>query len=340
VNSLKFTWIIGLICSFLTLSSLHDYSYQDDFVTLSSDQLEKPDLSNEEEKEWIFSYKQQPILKMKGSDLSLPFYDFPLIDPVKLEKAAEQLDQAIRRDAVNAALDDHGQIISEQAGVELNKRAFFDQFQLSFYEKGVSNLEVPVRTVYPRVDSELLESIRTKMVGHYVTYFNSGNKQRSNNILLAAQAINNYVVFPGEVFSFNKTVGKRTKAKGYQIAPIIVRGEMSEDIGGGICQVSSTLFNAVDRSGLKILERFSHSKRVPYVPPGRDATVSWYGPDFSFKNTYNQPILLRTKVTSGMVIVFVFSSEDINVKKNQVPSADAKLPPETELKSVHNNRLP
>ena len=111
-----------------------------------------------------------------------------------------------------------------------------------------------------------------------------------------------------------------------------MKGELSEGIGGGICQVSSTLFNAVDRSGLRILQRYSHSKRVPYVPPGRDATVSWYGPDFSFKNEYNQPILIRAKVQSGMMIVLVFSSDDINVKPKPIPSTSNKLPPETERK--------
>ena len=82
-------------------------------------------------------------------------------------------------------------------------------------------------------------------------------------------------------------------------AKIIVRGEFSEGIGGGICQISSTLYNAVDRAGLKIVERYSHSRSVPYVPPGRDATVNWGGPDFSFKNNYNQPILIRAQALPG-----------------------------------------
>ena len=129
--------------------------------------------------------------------------------------------------------------------------------------------------------------------------------------MLAAEAINNTVVFPGETFSFNQTVGKRTKEKGYLPAPIIVRGELSEGIGGGICQVSSTLFNAVDQAGVHILERYSHSRSVPYVKPGRDATVSWYGPDFSFRNELNQPILIRAKVIEGSVVIHVYSSEDM-----------------------------
>ena len=133
---------------------------------------------------------------------------------------------------------------------------------------------------------------------------------------LAVKAIDNVVVFPGESFSFNKVVGKRTASKGYMRAPVIVKGELAEDIGGGICQVSSTLFNAVDHTGVQIVERFSHSRKVPYVPPGRDATVSWYGPDFVFKNNLNQPILIKAKISNGNVLVRIYSSESVMSKNN------------------------
>ena len=89
--------------------------------------------------------------------------------------------------------------------------------------------------------------------------------------------------------------------------------------------MSSTLFNAADRSGLKILERYSHSKQVPYVPPGRDATVSWYGPDFTFKNKYNQPILIRAKAYPGKMIVLIYSSDEINIEKRKIPSANGNM---------------
>ena len=111
-------------------------------------------------------------------------------------------------------------------------------------------------------------------------------------------------------------------------AKIIVRGEFSEGIGGGICQISSTLYNAVDRAGLKIVERYSHSRSVPYVPPGRDATVNWGGPDFSFKNNYNQPILIRAQALPGRVFVSISSSDVINYKPRHVPSASDDLPEE------------
>ena len=277
---------------------------------------------------------KEPIMTIRRSDVSSSLYEFgfPSVDMQKLQNISEQLTKQIQKEAVDATIDENGHIIPEQPGMELNEAVFKEQFFTYFYQKNSSTIEVPVRTVYPKVDSELLAQIRSQRIGHYVTYFNSHNKERSHNISLAAKAINNQVIFPGEIFSFNQTVGKRTKDKGYLPAPIIVRGEIAEGVGGGICQVSSTLFNAVDRSGLQILQRYSHSRRVPYVPPGRDATVSWYGPDFSFKNKYNQPILIQAKAQFGMMMILLFSSDEINYKPKHVPSTNNKLPPETERK--------
>src|SRR5690625_7490070 len=108
-------------------------------------------------------------------------------------------------------------------------------------------MELPVKLIYPRVDSELLSEISEQEIGSYVTYFKKNNKERTHNIKLATDAIDSHVVFPGETFSFNKIVGKRTEEKGYKRAPGIVKGELSGDSGGGICQTSATRYGAVDR---------------------------------------------------------------------------------------------
>ncbi|MGG0719325.1 VanW family protein [Robertmurraya massiliosenegalensis] len=251
-------------------------------------------------------------------DITLQVPGLELVDTIKYEQLLSQIEQQIKVKPEDATLSDSGNIIPEKIGYKLNRHAFTEQFFQYYFNNRLSTLEVPKIMVYPKVDSELLSIIRTKRIGQYITYFNSRNEARSNNIALAVEAINNHVVFPGEIFSFNKVVGMRTVEKGYMKAPEIVKGELIEGIGGGICQVSSTLFNAVDYSGVTMVERYSHSKHVPYVPPGRDATVSWYGPDFSFKNEYNQPILIRAKVVGGMVIVFVYSSEDINYQPRKI----------------------
>jgi vancomycin resistance protein YoaR len=270
----------------------------------------------------------ETIAAVNRSDFIMPILNFPFVDYEKIAQLEKQLEQQITRVPVNAGLDKRGNIIPEQPGIALNKSAFTEQFYSYIYGNGQAAIEVPVKPIFPRVDSELISEIKVKLIGHYVTFYNSYNKERSHNISLATEAINNCVLFPGETFSFNKIVGKRTKAKGYLPAPVIVKGELSEGIGGGICQVSSTLFNAADRSGLSIIERYSHSKRVPYVPEGRDATVSWYGVDFSFKNKYNQPILIRAEARDGKMIVLIYSSESIHHSPRDVPRMSSNLPKE------------
>jgi vancomycin resistance protein YoaR len=264
--------------------------------------------------------QDQPIMTIDREELVFPLPDTPLMDLHHLDILTAELSQQVYMEPRNAYLDEHGNIQPEKLGYQLDKSAFHTLYQSYFYGKGAKTLTVPKRPIYPEVDSELLSRIRQQAIGYYVSYFNSYNTSRTNNIRKSSEAINNYVLFPGESFSFNEVVGQRTKQRGYLPAPIIVRGELSEGIGGGICQVSSTLFNAVDRAGLKIVKRYSHSKRVPYVPPGRDATVSWYGPDFVFMNIYKHPILIRSKVIGGSVAILIYTSDDVNVEHTQVPS--------------------
>ncbi|EHB62471.1 VanW family protein [Paenibacillus lactis] len=254
---------------------------------------------------------------------------FPLMDMEKYEAWVEQVDQKIYHEAQNARIGSNGQIIPGQNGYRLHRGKLLEQYQAYRYGTGPATIEAPRLPIYPKVDSEVLASIRVKPIGYYVTYYNSRNRNRTHNINLASKAIDSFVVFPGEVFSFNKVVGIRTPSRGYLPAPVIVRGELSEGVGGGICQVSSTLFNAIDRAGLKIVQRYSHSRNVPYVPPGRDATVSWGGPDFVFENAYNEPILIRAFSGGGKMTVSVYSSEFIEYKPREVPSMSRRLPEET-----------
>ncbi len=122
------------------------------------------------------------------------------------------------------------------------------------------------------------------------------NDNRNNNVSLAAQAINGLVMYPGETFSFNGTVGQRTAGKGYKEAGAFANGQTVYEIGGGICQVSSTLYYCTLLADLKIVARDCHMFPVSYLPLGMDATVSWGGPDFKFRNNTDYPIKLVTYV--------------------------------------------
>jgi len=261
------------------------------------------------------------VTTINRDDFTISQTGLPLLNSKKYYEFLDNLDKQFSFAPENAHLDQNGGIIPEKAGSQIHRQTFTEQFYAYIFStRQTKVMELPFLTVYPKVDSELLSDIRSMRIGRYVTSFNPSNKKRSTNIELATKAINNQVVFPGETFSFNRVVGKRTAAKGYLRAKVIVRGEFSEDIGGGICQVSSTLYNAVDNAGIKIVERFSHSRKVPYIPPGRDATVSWYGPDFEFKNTYNQPVLIRARTLGHLLIISVYSSENINYIPKKVPT--------------------
>ncbi|WP_342048016.1 VanW family protein [Bacillus sp. OTU530] len=260
-----------------------------------------------------------PISVVNRTDFSMNLPVLPIMDTEKLKKFMDEIDQHVTKNPKNATIDKNGNIIPEQVGYRLNRQVFTEKIFSYYFNNGSSKLEVPLLAIYPRVDSELLGNIRGEKIGEYVTFFNSNNKERSNNIYLAAKAISNYVLFPGELFSFNTVVGERTAGKGYMPATVIVKGELSEDLGGGICQVSSTLFNAVDNAGLKVVHRYSHSREVSYVPPKRDATVSWNGPDLIFKNEYNQPILILAKMLENKLKIEIYSSDVITYTSKKVP---------------------
>lgn len=238
----------------------------------------------------------------------LPYIHTPFIDQVKLDELMNSLEQQLYQPPIDAAFDENYKILEGKPGTALNRYEFQMRFINAFYDSDETALEIPAKSVLPRVDAGLLKEISQKRLGSYVTRYQMGNKGRAHNIVLSAQAINGKVIFPGEIFSFNEIVGERTKERGYQKAQVIVQGEFAEDIGGGICQVSSTLFNAADLQGIQIIERYTHSRSVPYVPPGRDATVSWWGPDFVFKNMYNEPIVIRARAVKGILSVEILSS--------------------------------
>ncbi|ADU31106.1 VanW family protein [Evansella cellulosilytica] len=254
-----------------------------------------------------------------------------VIDEYIFDDFLNKLDEQILKEPENAYIDDSGAIITGIDGFKLDRRKFTTKFYEYYFGTGAATIELPKLPLHPKVDSELLANIRVQHIGGYITYFNKRNSERAHNIALAAKAIDSHVVFPGEVFSFNEVVGERTLEKGYLPAPVIVKGELFEGVGGGICQVSSTLFNAVDRAGVEIIQRYSHSRRVPYVPPGRDATVSWYGPDFTFKNIHNQPILIRAKSQNGQIYTNIYSSDVINYEPREVPSAPKQMPEEIKI---------
>ncbi|MDP4161325.1 MAG: cell wall-binding repeat-containing protein [Bacillota bacterium] len=143
-------------------------------------------------------------------------------------------------------------------------------------------------------------------ISQYSTYFDPNQVNRTVNLSLAAKALDGKLLAPGERFSFNKTVGERTAEAGYKEAMIIEGDVFTPGLGGGICQVSSTLYNAVRLANLEILERHQHTLPISYVPPGQDATVAYPVLDFKFRNSLGVYILMRSSVEGNTLTFKLF----------------------------------
>lgn len=166
-------------------------------------------------------------------------------------------------------------------------------------------------------------ALYTGLVKHYASYstYYVNNANRTNNIKIASAAINGTVIMPGETFSFNQVVGRRTYEKGYKDAPVFVGGDKIENgVGGGICQVATTMFNTALYANVQITERSQHSMRVGYVPLGRDAAISWGSQDFCWKNTTNFPIKINITVANGKI-----SCDFYTCKTSYKPKVELKV---------------
>ena len=146
--------------------------------------------------------------------------------------------------------------------------------------------------------------------GCYATNFSSSSSDRKCNIILALKKLNNTIISPGEEFSFNTTVGERLERFGYKKAKIIKNNKFVEAVGGGVCQVSTTLYNAVLRAGLKIVELHPHSLKVGYVEPGFDAMVNMGSSDLRFFNNTNYPILISTSYINDECKIYIFGEKN------------------------------
>jgi vancomycin resistance protein YoaR len=146
------------------------------------------------------------------------------------------------------------------------------------------------------------------LLGTYTTH-TTNVANRNTNISLAASTLTNTVIAPGQTYSFNGSLGNTTAAKGYKVAGILVNGKPSQGIGGGICQVSSTMYNAVLEAGMKIVERHAHSAEVGYVPKGRDATVSYGSLDFKWMNNKSSNIYMVIAYNNRSLTVSVYGKK-------------------------------
>ncbi len=238
-------------------------------------------------------------------------------DPQAYQKHLEQLAREWARgtDTSNGydqrmmldRLDENGQVIKGKPQIILKESELVERIIEASATGG--QVEMPLyitESGYYFEDLPLLEEV---VVASYTTYFNRADLGRNKNIELSARAIHNVIVGSGDYFSFNTIVGPRDEANGYQPAPEIINKKVVMGIGGGICQTSSTLFNAVDQIPVKYVERHHHSLDVGYVPKGRDATVSYDTLDFRFQNSNDVPFLIKANYGENSLTIEIRTAE-------------------------------
>ena len=175
-------------------------------------------------------------------------------------------------------------------------------------------VSIPLNADTPKVTSELLSRVK-EQIGTYTTQFKLDDQNRVFNVARAANSVDNKLVLPGETFSFNNTTGPRSLKAGYKEATVILNGEFVPGEGGGVCQVSSTMYNTLLNSGVKIVERHSHSLPISYVPKGKDATVSFNSLDLKFRNDYDAPVYIKAYVSGNALTVKMYGDKDAKVVK-------------------------
>ena len=171
------------------------------------------------------------------------------------------------------------------------------------------SFEIPFTRIEPQTRADTLEAILFRDTLAQYTAYNGSSSARNTNLRLACEAVNGTVLLPGEVFDYNQTLGERTKEKGYQEAATYINGDTIMDIGGGICQVSSTIYYCALLSDMEIVTRYNHGYISTYVPYGMDATVSWGGPDFRFRNSSDYPIRIEATSNYGNVTVKLMGTD-------------------------------
>ena len=265
-------------------------------------------------------YEKYKLIKnspQKNYKLSFTYNKKPLDDFINTIK------KDVNKDPVNANITKSGsgfQVTSDSDGYKLKDEDLKNKITAAINGSigEDTNVQADVETVKAAKTKDKLQSINTLISTFNTSYGPISSPGRSTNIQLATKAINGLLLMPGESFSFNGVVGERTAAKGYQSAPVDIGYSTGMGLGGGICQVSTTLYNAVLQAGIKATERLHHTIPSAYVPLGFDATVDYGNLDYQFKNTLDFPIYIEGNSDNGTETFSIYSNNSLTSKTYKV----------------------
>ena len=273
------------------------YYIEDGKVIITSGKIGKAALNDE----------TQAIVKeaLNSKKFNNIYYDIPTYDKYPDEIDVEKIHNEVYRDVKDAYYTVEPRMVyPEEVGIDFAESVETVKEQIAAEKKYEYEVQLKYTPASITVNDLGAEAFPDQLATYSTAYVNNAN--RTTNLRLAAQKINGTVIMPGETFSYNTTVGERTIAAGYKNAAIYENGRVVDGLGGGICQVSSTLYNSVLYSNLEVVERNNHMFLTTYAPGGRDATVAYGSLDFKFKNNRDYPIKIAASVQNGYCTVSIY----------------------------------
>jgi len=262
--------------------------------------------------------------------------------PVVISYNREDLEQVIRelesqfdipaKDARIVWRDDSLEYIPHENGRKLDVEATLRRLERFLAAGKLGPVPVAFKTIHPRIKLNDVKAVRDTL-SVYVTTFDPSQVARTNNLKRAAASIDGTILMPDQVFSLSEVLGPRSEKDGYQKAPVIANNRVIQDVGGGICQVATTLYNAVIQAGLEIVERRPHSRPISYAPPGLDATISSSsGLDMKFRNNTDFPVMISMSIDNNKLVARIFGCQAHADRKIRVETVKKEIQPRVVVK--------
>ena len=296
------------------------------FVTKGTDGIEvkKDELKNQ----IVLSITERNLLEM--TDGFKQKIEIPTESAEASDIDMQLIKEEIYREPQNAYFEtDPYKIYPDLDGIDLAISVEEAQNQINQEQKEEYSFDLKITEAEITID-ELGKEAFPYLISSFSTKYDASNRNRSTNLKIAAEKINGKVLMPGEEFSFNKIVGKRTVEAGYKDAAIYADGGVVDGLAGGICQISSTLYNSVLLANLQITERRNHSFTTSYAPAGRDATVVWGTTDFRFINSRSYPIKIEATVNNGIAEFKLYGmQEEVEYEVRILPVRTQSIPYQT-----------
>lgn len=267
------------------------------------------------EKEKIIDCLANNMFNISSNENKNTKLELTLVKKEPINVNIDDIYKELKKDPKDAYIDKEAnpiKLVPEEVGYDINLEEVKTFINSEENKEEGKVIEIPITVLQPKVKlADITYTLYKDKLAGYTTYFDPSQSARANNLAIALRYLNGKIIMPGETFSYNTAIGDANYAKGYQAAATFKGGKVVQEVGGGICQTTSTLYNVALMANLEIVERHQHGLPVGYVPPSRDATVYSPSLDFKFKNTRKYPIKIVTSFSnSGSLNVSIFGTRE------------------------------